>query len=350
MAAIVSRPTDIQGIRIRVADERWTSLSKVYLASNAQGFERIKAPSSGGTKKFSVETLIEVGAANDLYGEGYILHDPFVMTADVLTEEVDPRVAQVSRAFARFENRLDSSFLQSEPDFLADPQFFNFQNFMAQNAFGIDVLRRLIDTRNNAIFRSDKLHQRGNQTLIEESLFGTTPSNIAGLRATWENLWSFPMRVKYENSDGIDRIAKFYRGQRVGGVGSNRRLVTGESEMLNNNWNTRIPSLSIRRHVMLPSESYDGPPTAGRNGIILVVVDADSPIDEVPFLTLTDGPITPGTYVSPFIHPLRYVRTGVSHATVLGRNRRHRSPTVGMNRGGDLGLQPRTPMPTSSAY
>lgn len=344
MAKLVSTPTGTQQVQYYLADERWTNLaSRVYLRPGDQGFESIES-AIGGTRRFSVQIIADVEAANNLYGEGFKLHDPFIMDGSVLNDEEDPRVEQLRRAFAAFENRLNDSFNQSVPEFLGDPQFFNFQNFFAQNAFSIDVVKKMLDTRNSAIFNSNKIKQRANQLLMDQSLFGSTPSNIGEIRAVWENLWSYPMPVKESVSNGIDRISSFNGGTRVGSVGSDRRLVSSNVEVYNNNWNSRSPNVSVRRHILLPSESPLSLPTAGREGIILVIVDENAPIDQSPFRSVTSTPIRPLTFVGPYINPMNYKRVGISHSTILSTNRRFRSYSVGFNKGGETAVQPRTPM------
>ena len=341
MARTVRLPTADERITIRIADERWYSAEQIYLSPGDQGFESAAPPFLRfGSKQLSVQILAPLSEANRLYGEGLKVHDPLIMDGDVLSDEEDPRVRELREAFLRFGQRLDDSFDQTITDFVEDPQFFNFQNFIAKNAFALNLTNKLLDMRNSVVYRADKISQRANQLLLSLTLFGSTPSNINEVRSTWENILFFPQKVNMTPSEGYELLSNFFDGRRAEeGV---HVIVT--KKVANQNYNKRKPVLSVRRHVRLPANTSYGAPTAGRNGFALVLMDEDSPIDQSPFRSLTSTPITTERFTYPAFSPLKYKRKNVSHATILSRNRINRSPSTGYNPGGSVALQARTPI------
>ena len=334
---------------IRICDERWTMPFNSYL----RGFEPFLTP----LKRFSLHCLVDIETMSNLVSLGYNPADPFLMDGLVLDGDPDPRVESIRTSFINFKTKLNKSFSQTEDEFIINPQFFNFQNFIAENKFSISYAEKLLDLRNNVVYQGDKIKEESNKKLMSDTLFGSTPSNYGEARLMWQNLFFLPYDNEITEIEGFQYLKDFYNSTNIINFSNDGDLTFVDPysarnnegiQYYNNSFSVRNFKVSIRRHVQLPSKGEFWPASIGwDSGLLLISVNPSSAIDGSPFINLTPNKIFVNNIISPPLNSMTYRRFGISHKTILSRNRRVRSPEIGYGKGGSTEIQGRTPINNS---
>lgn len=347
--SVINTLPENSNIQTRICDERWT----MPFISYELGYQ----PIGVFPRIFSVQMISDINTTSDLVSLGYNPTDPFVMDGAVTNEEdVDPRVESIRRSFVEFKNKLNESFNQTKEEFIQNPQFFNFQNFIAENKFSISYAEKLLDVRNNVIYRGDKLKENSNKILMDQTLFGSTPSNMGEVRLMWQNIFFWPYDNEISDKEGLSYLDAFFSSRNIkrkyatSGTYSDPYTVRSSDgiEYYNNNYSVRPMSVSARRHIKLPANNESSVPNIGwEEGIILASISSETPLDRSPFVNLTPNKIFVRNIKSPEINPSTYKRVGISHKTVLSRNRLIRTPELGYGKGGSTEVQGRTPLVSS---
>jgi hypothetical protein len=326
-----------QQVTVIVADNRYQSVAQLYyLAPSDQGYQPIQQPSAG-TRQFSVEILSSVSTARNILSLGYDISDAFIMNGTVLSNQEDEKIELIRNAYRRFKIRFDGSFLQTERQFSENPQFFNFQNFFAKNAFSVNLIESLIDTRNSLVYSSNTQKQENNQVLFQNSFFGSTPSNLSLIQAYYENVLSYPMPPTQTLQSGLESIQNFY--EQINGSSSVytiQAVISTENPINNNNSNQSSPKISLKRNVVLQPTMNDG--------IVIGIMNPNAFQIDNPIFSFTERAINPLSYTTYFVNPLTFGRIGVDYATILSSRRMIRKSNIGFNvNGGGHEIQNRTP-------
>ncbi len=345
--SVINKLPENSNVNVRICDERWT----LPFIGYENGYESMGV----FLRTFSAHALYDIDTMNNLVSLGYDPADPFVMDGMVIEDEVDSRIESIRRGLDEFKLKLNDTFNQTREEFISNPQFFNFQNFIAENRFSIAYAEKLMDVRNNVIYRGDKLKEAANKTLMNQTLFGSTPSNYGEARLMWQNLFFWPYDNDITKKEGLQYLTDFFSSRNIRrrfALGTFRDPFTVRTsdgvQYYNNNHSVRPFNISVRRHIKLPATDASSLPIIGWDeGIILSTFNPSSAMDDSPFLNLTPDKITVRGIASPPINPMTYRRYGVSHKTMISRNRRSRSPEIGYGKGGSTEIQGRTPLVSS---
>jgi hypothetical protein len=325
-----------QRANVIVSDNRFQSIAQLYyLIPGDQGYESIEQPSAG-TKKFSIEIVSDIPTMINISSLGYDVSDPFIMNGAVLNNQEDDKIELIRSAYIKFKRRFDRTFLQTEGQFSQDPQFFNFQNFFAKNAFAMSLVESLIDTRNSLVYNSNTIQQEDNQVLLQNSFFGSTPSNLSLIKNYYENILSYPMPVVQNQQKGLLRIVEYNQQvKRNSAPYSDVPIIAVNNPLININSNESSPKITLKRNVVLQRNMKDG--------IIIGAMNNNANGLDNAIFSFTENPINPMLYVTYFINPFNFKRIGVDYATILSSRRSIRKSNIGFGIGGNHEIQNRTP-------
>lgn len=351
--SILEFPPEGSNIKIRVNDNKFSNPTQSFLPSSSPAFTKINESFTN----FSVSIIMDLNTAENLSGQGYKFYDTFLFDGSVTNGSTDERVELIRESLLSLEDRINRSFGQTRDQFLRDPRFFDFQNFIAENKFSLEYAKRIINLRNNAVVRGNQLNTMANKKLLEYTFFGSTPSNIGEVQGATENIfyYRFPQVdfTKLNFNQKINNLLNFYSSANLEEYSRDGSIVkidpyrtideTGNVQF-NNTYNTRLFNISIRMSINLPASSKISSPLAGgRDGFYIVVLNRNRSVDQSPFLSLNRSPVFVNRITHPSIDPLKYKYLGISHKTMLSKNRLTRSPLIGYGPGGNLELQSRTP-------
>lgn len=352
----VQVPSSPYNLKYYILDERHDKLSNCFLNVNDAGFVKSGAP----VNNVSFHFLIDISSAKDLFGSGYELNAPFLLSPSVLnTTSSDPRVEAIKSAFTSFKTRSESAFGQTREQFLENPQFFNFQNFVDENAFAIDLVQGILDTRGNIIFTGDPEQDILNKKLVLNSFFGDSSNNLNLMRSYWERLLPWAKKgnsnISKTDTEGIKLLVDFFTSTPVSTMNNlnnalikNPHLVKSESI---NNYITSINEsisdfkLSIRRSVTLPTIGTQERSKFIDDGVLFCIYNPNATSDMAPFISLTQNPIkTSDLSYFPPINNFTYRKTKISQKTILLKDRSIQSPNVGFGKGVVAEIQNRIPI------
>jgi hypothetical protein len=351
--SILNYPPENSNINIRVNDERFSNPVQSFLPFSSPGFTKINESFT----RFSTQILMDLNTAENLSGQGYKFSDTFLLDGSVTAASTDERVELIRESLLNFEDRLNRSFGQTREEFVRDPRFFDFQNFISENRFSLEYAKKIINLRNNAVVRGNQLNTTANKKLLEYTFFGSTPSNIGEIQGSTENIYfyRFP-QVDFSNLNfnaKLNNLINFYSFPNLENytrdgnsviIDPYRTVDETGNIYFNNTYNTRLFNVSIRMPVTLPAlNKFTSPLAGGSDGFYITVINENASVDQSPFLSLSRSPVFVNSFSFPSVNPLTYKYFGISHKTILSKNRLIRTPSIGYGPGGNTDLQPRTP-------
>lgn len=352
MSILNFAPED-SNIRIRINDSRFSNPTQSFLPFSSPAFTKINESFTS----FNTQIILDLNTAENLSGQGYKFYDTFLLDGSITSSETDERVELIRESLLGFEDRLNRSFGQTREEFLRDPRFFEFQNFIAENKFALEYAKKIINLRNNAVIRGNQLNTMANKKLLDYTFFGSTPSNIGETQGATENVfyYRFPQVdfSKLSFSQKLQNLLNFYSSDNLRNYNRDGNLITIDpyrtvdetgNVYFNNTYNTRLFNVSIRMSVNLPSSNkFTSPLAGGSDGFYVTVINNNASVDQSPFLSFTRSPVFINRFSFPAISPLKYKYFKISHKTTLSRNRLIRTPSIGYGPGGNTEIQPRTP-------